>query len=1196
MLRTILKKIGSGLLALTLLCTAAIPQGYSYGATIPSDIKGHWAESYITKAINAGIISGYPNGGFKPDNPVSRAEFIHMLNAVLGNTGTTAISYSDTPRSEWYYTDISKAVAAGYVSGYSDSTFKPNDTITRQEAAVMLARIIPTYGKSKSLSMFSDASSVPNWAAESLRRIYGKGYMGAYDDAKLHPEAKMTRAQAAKIVCDIADKETIVKTDPNVTLSGTTLSDKIYSNGVTISKSLNDGNATISNCIVFGTLNIQGGGENSVSILNSRVTNSTVAKSSGRVRVYVRGESDIKNMTASNEVTLQTSSLNGGDFGGGLRKIDVVRNANVIFTGNFQEINLTGAQAETTFTAGTVETLNIAEAATESDVTVETSATVTTSTVGGKGTKFHGNGTIHTMNVNADNVSYAKKPNRVNVGKNVSTDPDETESTNGDITVSPASGADDVSVDTEIKLTFKRAMTLYNGDAITSSNIDDFIELRRSSSNGRLVDFEASINSAKKIITITPEENLDDDTKYYIIIDKKELKDSNGDPNDGFRSYFTTGDKDSSSTIGNITISPANRKTGVRTDTDITLKFKYAMTLYNGKTITSSNIDDFVQLRRASSSGTSVDFDARIDSNKKVITITPNKDLKDDTRYYVIIDKHELKDSRGDGNSSFSAYFTTGDDESSNYVTFSPKKGTSEVSVNAEPTIKFSEKMLTYSGNTLTSSRLSDIIVFRKESATGSRVPFDVSLNSAKTTITITPRSRLSENTKYYLGIDEKSLKTEKDGTVIPKTYVTWSTVGNSTPKITALSGGSSADTTAYATATGNLSGTIYAVIVPSSQSTPSADQVYNGKNASNVTVSRLVAAASGGSSKNLGTFTGLSAGTSYKICAILRIGSTNSSVMTTTINTTSNNSPIIKTLTASSTDDATVHATITGNMAGTVYAVILPSGDSAPSAAQIVAGKDGNNSSVGSRAASGSVTANGGRQLAFSGLSGSTNYRVYAVLNASSKNSSIYSASVTTKAPTVPDAQLTSLTVNGNSMSIGSSTSITAEVAYAEDISSITVVAKGELVKFDSDNFSDNSATKDLPISGSSATTTITVGGNGKKNKTYTLTVRIKGGSTKADLFVAGEPIKDGGIYEAGNVDSIAVRVEPKDSAADVSINGGSGKKDAVLLEESSTKITVKVSNNGSSSTYTFTVIRTPDSSEDAPDNSEDGGTDTGE
>ena len=100
----------------------------------------------------------------------------------------------------------------------------------------------------------------------------------------------LTRAQAAKIVSDIALKETIVTTDPVVKKDGTKLTGRIYSNNVTIHKDLGDGDATIDNCVILGKLIVQGGGNDSVTVNNSRVANAVVDRSADSVRLIAKGE------------------------------------------------------------------------------------------------------------------------------------------------------------------------------------------------------------------------------------------------------------------------------------------------------------------------------------------------------------------------------------------------------------------------------------------------------------------------------------------------------------------------------------------------------------------------------------------------------------------------------------------------------------------------------------------------------------------------------------------------------------------------------------------------------------------------------------------------------------------------------------------------------------------------------------------
>ena len=104
-----------------------------------NDIKGHWAESAITSWQDKGLIAGYEDRTFKPDKSVTRAEFASMVNKALGLTEKGTVPFTDVQSGSWYYDAISIAVKAGYCSGYEDGTFKPNATITRAEAAVMIS-------------------------------------------------------------------------------------------------------------------------------------------------------------------------------------------------------------------------------------------------------------------------------------------------------------------------------------------------------------------------------------------------------------------------------------------------------------------------------------------------------------------------------------------------------------------------------------------------------------------------------------------------------------------------------------------------------------------------------------------------------------------------------------------------------------------------------------------------------------------------------------------------------------------------------------------------------------------------------------------------------------------------------------------------------------------------------------------------
>ena len=91
-----------------------------------------------------------------------------MVNSVLGNDAAMDIAFTDVQQKDWFYDDIRKGVAAAFISGYSASEFGPANKITRQEAAVMLSRIVPAYGKNVTLKVFGDYESIDFWAEEDV--------------------------------------------------------------------------------------------------------------------------------------------------------------------------------------------------------------------------------------------------------------------------------------------------------------------------------------------------------------------------------------------------------------------------------------------------------------------------------------------------------------------------------------------------------------------------------------------------------------------------------------------------------------------------------------------------------------------------------------------------------------------------------------------------------------------------------------------------------------------------------------------------------------------------------------------------------------------------------------------------------------------------------------------------------------------
>lgn len=161
------------------------------------DTKGHWAKDAIDKFVAKGFVGGYDDNTFRPNNDITRAEFVRIVNKVFGLTDLGSednINFSDVSSSAWYYTDLRIGVNAGYINGYNDNTFRPNGKITREEAAAIVANI--TKLKGDGVLNFADNDSIAPWAKISVDALSDNNIMGGYADNTFKPKNSITRAEA----------------------------------------------------------------------------------------------------------------------------------------------------------------------------------------------------------------------------------------------------------------------------------------------------------------------------------------------------------------------------------------------------------------------------------------------------------------------------------------------------------------------------------------------------------------------------------------------------------------------------------------------------------------------------------------------------------------------------------------------------------------------------------------------------------------------------------------------------------------------------------------------------------------------------------------------------------------------------------------------------------------------------------------
>lgn len=216
--------------------------GFSTVSLAYTDTEGHWASDVIDELSNKKIINGYSDGTFKPDNSVTRAEFIAIVNRMLGLTTESSKYIPDISRQDWFYSDIRKAVKAGILKGNEEGYVRPNDTITREEAVVILARAFKVTQAPSTGIKFEDRSEVSDWARESVYTFVKYGYINGYYGNLIKPKENVKRAEVLTIIKRII---------PNI------LTEDIYEGIIQGNTLLVDNNIVLRNATISGNLIIK---------------------------------------------------------------------------------------------------------------------------------------------------------------------------------------------------------------------------------------------------------------------------------------------------------------------------------------------------------------------------------------------------------------------------------------------------------------------------------------------------------------------------------------------------------------------------------------------------------------------------------------------------------------------------------------------------------------------------------------------------------------------------------------------------------------------------------------------------------------------------------------------------------------------------------------------------------------------------
>ena len=176
----------------------------TYNAKTFTDIRNHWATGYITFTSARHLFQGIGNDLFSPDTSMTRAMFATVLSRLdrADLTEYTTSRFTDVPTEQWYSASIEWAADKGIVNGYGGGLFGPDDEITREQMAVMLARYI-AYKQSVlpagATTIFNDEANINSWALEAVKMIQAAGIVQGKPGNIYDPQGMATRAEVAAI-------------------------------------------------------------------------------------------------------------------------------------------------------------------------------------------------------------------------------------------------------------------------------------------------------------------------------------------------------------------------------------------------------------------------------------------------------------------------------------------------------------------------------------------------------------------------------------------------------------------------------------------------------------------------------------------------------------------------------------------------------------------------------------------------------------------------------------------------------------------------------------------------------------------------------------------------------------------------------------------------------------------------------------
>lgn len=402
-------------------------------AATSDDMEGHWAEKNLRDWVAKGLLKGYDDGTYKPDRVVTRAEFAALINRAFKLEEKAPIAFADVTSSSWAYEVVQVAFAKGYINGYPDGSFRLNQAVTREQAAIMAARLLQLEHESlAALEQFSDALKLSETGQAAVAALLQEQLIQGLPDGSFGPQKGLTRAQAVTLLqgaLEFANQTTVYDEagtygdiEDNTTIHGNvviaapgiTLQNVVITGNLTVTAAVGEGDAYFRGVRVEGDTIIQGGGANSIHFEDSVLVRITVDKNDGSVRVVVAGATSVQHVLVKSPVKLEESFVTDT----GIANVDLEESlpvgSQVELIGHFETVNVMSSNVKVNIPSGSLSTLNVQSSAQGNEITVHKEAAILKLVLDAV-TELLGEGKVETAVINkgAENSNFETKPTQV---------------------------------------------------------------------------------------------------------------------------------------------------------------------------------------------------------------------------------------------------------------------------------------------------------------------------------------------------------------------------------------------------------------------------------------------------------------------------------------------------------------------------------------------------------------------------------------------------------------------------------------------------------------------------------------------------------------------------------------------------------------------------------------------------------------